>query len=1070
MALAKEIVPISFVGGVSTKDDPKQVGPTKLLSLTNGVFASPGQIKKRNGYTTLTSSTLTGGTVSSGALLSNFQNESVLCDGQSLYTDSPDMSAWVSKGTLVNCQASVSTISRSGNSQDSPDCAYHAGSGLKCFVYRDGGVPSYSVVDTATGATIVNDLILGSGLYIQCKVLTSGSNFVVVLLYLGALSYVTIPVSAPQTQSGPTTLVSDCSGNYFDATVINGAVCVAYKNAVNTISACAIGGAEQIYSAGGHTPTGAFSIVGDASNNAWIAWVATGSVYAMVLSSGLTSQALAPTLVQSSGSAYPCVNLTGAVTGTTATYFMEGQPPSTGVIASGFAVGNAITSKTLTISGTVASGPTPAGGLLCLGLASKAFAYGGNYYFAAIYAGAWVPTAIGTLTLATQEPTLFLLNKAGVAVAKYSAPDGGTYLGTGLLPEVCSPATGNYFWGTQEVASVTTSAGAPVISYGISQASVNFAPSSAPSSIQIGNSVLIASGIVAQYDGKVVCEQNFLTYPENLTASYTLSGGGIGPGIITGHAQWQYQACWEWVDGQGQMHRSAPSPAVTVSLPSNTLTFSGTTATGSNIVTYLSSGAGLFVGQTIVSAGNFISGTTITALTTSSPTFGSAPAIVLSNPCISTGAAGVSFSTPDVHSINVYIPPLSLTQRPAGTVQVVLYRTQCDGTVFYKVGSSTAQTTNSAVISDSMPDAEIIGNAQLYTTGEVDNGAPPTLSCMTTFKSRAIGIPTENPNGFVYSKQVIPAPAGIGGQSSPVEFSPYFIQACDSLGGQLYALGQLDDKLILFKQSTLFYMSGAGPAASGTNNDFTDPMQVVSPVGCVNPASVAQTPFGLMFQANTGGIWLLDRSLGVTYIGAEVEALTAGQTVASAARVPAQNQVRFVLSNGTAVVYDYYAKQWSDFSNHPAVSTATYSGNFAYLTSGGTVFVEAPGTFTDNGSFIQLSLTTAWIQIAKLQGFQRVWRALILGTWKSAHTLGVGVYVDFLGTAAQTVSIPVPTAPSSAYQFRIHMAQQKCEAIQFQIQDTQSGSYGEGFAISGLSLEAGVETSGGVKLPAAQSY
>lgn len=65
MALVKQIVPVPFVGGVDTKTDEKQVVPGKLLLLENGIFTSPKQIKKRNGYRQL-SQVILGETVEIG--------------------------------------------------------------------------------------------------------------------------------------------------------------------------------------------------------------------------------------------------------------------------------------------------------------------------------------------------------------------------------------------------------------------------------------------------------------------------------------------------------------------------------------------------------------------------------------------------------------------------------------------------------------------------------------------------------------------------------------------------------------------------------------------------------------------------------------------------------------------------------------------------------------------------------------------------------------------------------------------------------------------------------------------
>lgn len=1077
MALQKQTFPVSLAEGTDTKDDAFQIPPPKLLALTNGMFQTPGSIRKRPGQAALGTSILGGGNVSSGVLLSNFQNETIECDGNSLYSYSTDLGDWVNKGTLVNCAGAVSVVSRSGGTQSNPDGAYHAASGLKCFVFIDTGIVSYSVQDTTTGLEIVNDVALASSSFTQAKVLTVGSNFLVILKSSGHLSYIAIPVATPQTPGSITTLTSTSSADW-DATLINGSAVVAWVTATPGITVVAISstivvGTPHAYT--GITPTGAISITGDASNQAWIAWLASGGFVAMVLNAALTSQVLVPTLVASSQMHFPYVNITGVVQGTTATYFVESLPDSTALGIASNPHGNVIYSWTLTVTGTTASGNFGPNNTYIsdLGLAGKAFVYNSQTYFLAIYAGTYVLSPPSTYNLETIEPTLFLVNGFGVAVAKFAKENAGTYFTNGLLPESPSVSAGNYFFPIQETVTITTVSAIPVFTYGISQATLNFTPNVEPPNVQIGNSLIIASGIVSMYDGKQVCEQNFNVYPENISGALFASGG-IGPGLLgtVTVGQIQYQATWEWADGQGQTHRSSPSTPLTVAFPVGSTAavtaFSGTTSAGIQTITSVvvtGIGVQLFVGQTVTSTAGtplFPSTTVITAWDSGTGV------LTVSNPANASGG-GQTFTTPDIYDVVVRVPPIPLTQKPIGGINAVIYRTTTNGTVFYKVGSVAASLTSGVIYQDGAPDSLIVGNPQIYTTGEVEDSAPPQFSAMTTFKSRAIGIPTENPYGFQYTKQVVPAPAGTASNASPAEFSSFFSQNCDSKGGQLYAVGPLDDKLILFKSQTIFYMAGTGPAASGAQNDFTDPQLVNSNVGTTNPASVISMPDGLMFQSGTNGIWLMDRSLGVSYVGAGVDAFNQ-YTVVSAKLVSSENQVRFVISNGMCLVYDYYVKQWATWTNFPGTSAAVYNGNFAYVTSGGVVNYETPNSFTDNGAFVQLSWTTAWIQLAKLQGFQRVWTAYILGTWKSAHTLGITVQTDFNATPVQTISIPVLTQPTGAYQYRIHLLRQKCESMQFTVQDTQSSIFGEGYAVSGLTLDVGVEIPSGVKLPAAKSY
>lgn len=495
---------------------------------------------------------------------------------------------------------------------------------------------------------------------------------------------------------------------------------------------------------------------------------------------------------------------------------------------------------------------------------------------------------------------------------------------------------------------------------------------------------------------------------------------------------------------------SASGGTITLNTFSNT--FNGTQT--ANI--YFPASVFLKTGQTITGAGIPVD-TAITSVAVS----GNVTTITLSNKATNTETTQPYVIT-NTYSANLSIPTLRATNK--NNVSIVLYRTLNDETLLYRVSSVSSPTLNNrnddfAYIADLISDLNLLGNEQLYTTGgEVDNSAPPASSAITTYKNRAILVPNENPLTWWYSKQVIPG--------SPVEFSENFISNIDSRGGGITAPAAMDDKLILFKENNIFYVVGEGPTPAGTQNDFTEAQLISTDTGCNNPASIVLTPDGLMFQSPKG-IYLLARNMSVVYIGDAVEAYN-GDTITSANLIENLNQVRFTLSTGVALVYDYYFKQWSVFTNIAAVDSCLYNGIYNYLTSNGLVDTETKGTYTDNGAFIPMQLTTSWMSFAGLQGFQRLWRVIILGKYVSPHTLNVTISTDFTSFHDETVTIPVPSA-TALYQYRIHIKPQKCQAIQFTIGDTQDSPFGEGLQLSEISLEVGLKA-GVNKLSAGRSY
>lgn len=485
-------------------------------------------------------------------------------------------------------------------------------------------------------------------------------------------------------------------------------------------------------------------------------------------------------------------------------------------------------------------------------------------------------------------------------------------------------------------------------------------------------------------------------------------------------------------------------------------------ATGTYTATlYFPASAILKAGQTIAGTG-IPANTTILSVTPPASNTNPETTILLSTNATSTQTS-ITYTFTNMFCNVLEVPTLRATNK--GAVSLALYRTQDDQTLLYRVTSLASPTLNDRTIDfaylyDPVSDQSIAGNEQLYTTGgEVDNSSPPASSVITTYKNRAVLIPNENQLTWWYSKQVIPG--------SPVEFSASFVENIDSRGGGITVPAAMDDKLILFKLNNIFYVVGEGPTPAGTQNDFTEAQLISTDTGCSNPASVVLTPDGLMFQSPKG-IYLLARNMSVVYIGDAVEAYNT-DTVTSAILIENLNQVRFTMLSGVCLVYDYCFKQWAVFTNIAAVDSCIFNGVYNYLTASGLVNVETAGTYTDNGAFIQMALTTSWMSLAGLQGFQRIWRLFILGQYVSPHTLLVNINTEFNGTPnSQNVTIPVTTNPAP-YQFRIHMKQQKCEAIQFQIMDSQASSFGEGLQLSEITLEAGIKV-GGDKLSAGKSY
>jgi hypothetical protein len=284
----------------------------------------------------------------------------------------------------------------------------------------------------------------------------------------------------------------------------------------------------------------------------------------------------------------------------------------------------------------------------------------------------------------------------------------------------------------------------------------------------------------------------------------------------------------------------------------------------------------------------------------------------------------------------------------------------------------------------------------------------------------------------------------------------------------------VDDKVILFKDSSTYFFIGDGPNNAG-EGDFSRPQLITSDVGCTNPRSIISTPMGLFFMSQKG-FYLITRGMELVYIGADVENFNDEQ-ITGAVIIEDNDQVVFSTAAGPLLVYDYEFKQWSIYQNYSANDIAFWDGKLVHGKSSGVVHKET-SAYTDDGAFIPMKIQTNWLKIGDMQDFGRVRRSLFLGEYKSPHQFKVSVSYDYEQYAWDTYTLTpqaaanynVTVKPSLAsqytgtvdgvYQWQIHLAKQKCQALKFLIEDIAPASPevpGESFTLTNMTLEAGLK-------------
>lgn len=447
----------------------------------------------------------------------------------------------------------------------------------------------------------------------------------------------------------------------------------------------------------------------------------------------------------------------------------------------------------------------------------------------------------------------------------------------------------------------------------------------------------------------------------------------------------------------------------------------------------------------------------------------------------------------------VTIPTLLLTAK-AG-VSIVLFMTQAGGTILNRVllnGASLLPIANTKAAREvtatiTQSDAAIAGNELLYTqplatqTAALPNFSPPPCKALVVHQNRLFIDAGDSPGTFRYSQAYIP---NVG-----LQWSNALSGAVDVSGGDIVGFAELDEKVVILCSRKLFAVFGTGPAESGAFNNYSEPQEIPSDVGCSDVHSILRMPMGVIFKSPKGW-YLLDRGLTVKYIGAGIAQWDAA-TVTSAVMLEDRQECRFTasfttnsLNTGYAFVYDYMSDQWSVFSQTQqayAVKDAVWwhaTGRYTHASIFDGLNQDTPGAFVDApGVTSPTSIVTIgrtyWLKLAALANFQRVrWLYLTMTcpTAAPASTFNVSVYFDdtYFGSPGEynfNVNLGAITFPSTVIDLRHKLLRMKCKSVAFQFTETPSDATNPNTQLSGMQamgLQIGLKR-GTNKLPAGQS-
>lgn len=379
--------------------------------------------------------------------------------------------------------------------------------------------------------------------------------------------------------------------------------------------------------------------------------------------------------------------------------------------------------------------------------------------------------------------------------------------------------------------------------------------------------------------------------------------------------------------------------------------------------------------------------------------------------------------------------------------RLAVYRTVAGGTILYRAvfgtyDLSVSTPTSAITIVDNVSDGTLVTGKLLYTTGGiVENIAPPYCQYLAFVKNRLWAYEYGSVDTLWFTKEVREG---------------YFPQFSDLLkvqlprsNGELMGVANLDDKIVVFKQNSVYVFIGDGPSETLVG-DFSQAASITQGIGCINSRSIVETPQGIFFQSQEG-IYVVDKSLAVQFIGQPL--YKSEGTIIGSAYDPALNRV-FFLSTTDLWVYYMTTGTWHRWTVTNPVDI-DYLDGALYLMTTTRILKLTDGTWQDNGQNYAQTIKLGQFQFSGIQGYQRVYRLLAQGrlTDAASGSITVQTFFDGSSTATDTHSIAQSaTLTGTKVSLEVRPSVQKCETMQVQLSHTANNS---GLTISAVTAEVG---------------
>jgi hypothetical protein len=659
--------------------------------------------------------------------------------------------------------------------------------------------------------------------------------------------------------------------------------------------------------------------------------------------------------------------------------------------------------------------------------------------------------------------------------------------------------------------------------YAIDAISLDFVDAYRWASRASGQLVAFACAVPWAFDGRRLFECGILTRPRILEIQDQGTATGVRP--LTPGFTYFFRAVYTWLDARGDRWFSAPSYAgrsgddfshrtnggVVGTVPRSAGPQLDTvTAYSMTTITLTSALAEVKTGLRIVSTNNgivggpgnalfdiYYNGNAAAAMTAVSPAVAVAVPLTGEATGLSltwsagVGSAGQEWQTaPSQIRLSVTLPQcfsgmVSGVDFFKDAMEVWVYMTTPNTPNVYLLAAQiradanafTAPSYGYDVFSKANYIPIVIGNEpaltndQIYTAGgELENSAPPPARIIEAYRDRLFAI-----SG--YDNRVYYTKSRIAGRGIEWAQQTQYIDIPETGQG----LASNETCLMIFTTRGVYAIEGYGPSATGQPAQAFGTLQLISnQLGLYEVNSCKTTPVGVIFRTSQGW-WLVDRTLSLSYIGNDIDAMITPADKTIAVSVDQQLacvrimtlQGGFGASSYLAYNYWYDSKRWS--TDRGSLST-TYKDamvlNETYFTIDGVNVNARQGAIygtswldggpTQNTDVLGHSqkVGTGWITVANMAMLKRIWRVICTlenltdgtdtgaGTGGNPHTnpgVRLRVWSDWNDTAptfdqtwwANQIGLGVQT-------IRAHLPKQKMKAIRIQIEQVPAGMDGGG--------------------------